>query len=364
MRWFSLFLLMLPSTVLSQTAESTNPQPQWFRGNTHVHTVLSGHADSTPEDAAKWYLDRDYNFVILSEHNQFIDPETVALPKDRRKNFILIPGEEITGRRAIHTTGMNLNGLVDWKVGDVSKSGAMQRHADGAIEAGGQPILNHPKWRWALRAKDIIGVKRLHMFELYNGAPEVNNFGDDEHPSTEEMWDTLLTAGMLMYGVSADDAHVFEKISPKESNPGRGWVMVRARTLDADSITDAMASGDFYASNGVFLNTYERGPGEYVVEADVERTAEELTSAVLRGRQVKYGDAGYRIDFIGPDGRVLETIKGTNGRHKISNAMPFVRAKVTFTRAFVTDDGSDEFEEYYAWGQPVFSDDRAANTQR
>ena len=31
------------------------------------------------------------------EHNQFIDPQTVKMPTNRREDFILIPGEEVTG---------------------------------------------------------------------------------------------------------------------------------------------------------------------------------------------------------------------------------------------------------------------------
>ena len=63
---------------------------KWFKGNTHSHTTLSGHADTHPDTVALWYLDRDYNFLILSEHNLFIDPNNVHLPENRRKDFILI----------------------------------------------------------------------------------------------------------------------------------------------------------------------------------------------------------------------------------------------------------------------------------
>ena len=52
---------------------------KWYKGNTHVHTVLCGHADSTPEVVAQWYHDRGYNFLVLIEHNKFIDPTTVKL---------------------------------------------------------------------------------------------------------------------------------------------------------------------------------------------------------------------------------------------------------------------------------------------
>jgi len=39
----------------------------WYMGNTHAHTKICGH----------------YNFLILSEHNHFIDPDTVQLPPDK-----------------------------------------------------------------------------------------------------------------------------------------------------------------------------------------------------------------------------------------------------------------------------------------
>ena len=51
----------------------------WYKGNTHVHATLSGHVGSTPEFVAQWYHDRGYNFLVLSEHNKFIDPTTVKL---------------------------------------------------------------------------------------------------------------------------------------------------------------------------------------------------------------------------------------------------------------------------------------------
>ena len=101
--------LRLSLLIILFTCFGCNSKTTWYRGNTHVHTELCGHADSHPDSVSKWYLDRDYNFLILSEHNRFIDPKTVKLPADRRKDFILVPGQEVTGRRHIHTTAMNVN---------------------------------------------------------------------------------------------------------------------------------------------------------------------------------------------------------------------------------------------------------------
>jgi hypothetical protein len=38
-----------------------------------------------PNAVAQWYHDRGYNFLILSEHNKFIDPSTVQLKGEVRK---------------------------------------------------------------------------------------------------------------------------------------------------------------------------------------------------------------------------------------------------------------------------------------
>ena len=39
---------------------------KWYKGNTHVHTVLCGHADSTPEFVAQWYHDAGTTFSSLA----------------------------------------------------------------------------------------------------------------------------------------------------------------------------------------------------------------------------------------------------------------------------------------------------------
>ena len=99
-----LLLFLVPACIVSA---------EWYRGNTHAHTVLCGHADSSPEAVTKWYHDRGYNFLILSEHNIFIDPDDVTMPKNKRSDFILIPGQEVTGKPVgVHTTAMNIDGVI------------------------------------------------------------------------------------------------------------------------------------------------------------------------------------------------------------------------------------------------------------
>lgn len=53
----------------------------WYMGNAHAHTKICGYANSSPGVVTKWYHDHGYNFLILSEHNHFIDPDSVILPE-------------------------------------------------------------------------------------------------------------------------------------------------------------------------------------------------------------------------------------------------------------------------------------------
>ena len=327
---------------------------EWYKGNTHAHTVLCGHADSTPEAVAGWYLDHGYNFLVLSEHNKFIDPKTVDLGCDARKDFLLIPGEEVTGHKVIHTTAMNIDRLVPWDFNHAERSEIIQNHVHGAREAGGTTILNHPNFRWAVKPEDILPVEHLYMFELYNGHPHVHNFGDAHRMSTEQQWDTLLTAGMTIYAVASDDAHQFKKLEEKLSNPGRGWVMVRSNKLEPHAITHAMLDGDFYASSGIVLKTLERSRKAVSIEVDICATDKELSSSLLYGTRVRKGTPGYKIEMIGEEGKVLETVEGTSAQFQIPECAPYVRCKVSLAK----EDAKGDLRGYYAWSQPVFLDKR------
>src|SRR5688500_3023741 len=334
------------------------PAAQWYRGNTHAHTVRCGHADSEPEAVARWYLDRRYHFLCLSEHNQFIDPATVKLPVDRRKDFILIPGQEITGTQ-VHMTGLNVEKLVGHLVRGPNGR-VIQAYTDLTRQVGGAPIINHPNFNWALKVSDIRPVRNCFLFELWNGHPSVNNQGDATRPSTESMWDALLTDGMVIYGVSSDDMHQLKQIGRDRSNPGRGWVMVRAPELTPRAITDAIDRGDFYATSGVLLKTVTLTDEAYAVSVDEAATAAEAAKPEVIGELLPAGSAapGYRVEFVGPEGKVLEAFDGSAGSHRRDRGVAYVRARVTFVH-----ETAGELRRFRAWTQPVFNDGRLAHAR-
>uniref|UniRef100_UPI0035629AE7 PHP domain-containing protein n=1 Tax=Gemmatimonas sp. TaxID=1962908 RepID=UPI0035629AE7 len=45
-----------------------SPGAGWLKGNTHTHTTNSD-GDTAPEEVARWYKNRKYDFLVLSDHN-------------------------------------------------------------------------------------------------------------------------------------------------------------------------------------------------------------------------------------------------------------------------------------------------------
>lgn len=351
-----LILLFLTSLISACGGSGKgNSKEVWFKGNTHAHSNLSD-GDSAPDKVARWYLDHDYNFLVLTDHNKFVDPKNIILPKDRRDNFILIGGEEVSGERSIHSTALNINKVVPWSSGKSEKKEIIQYQVDEITKKGGEAILNHPNFHWSVTAEDILGIKNLYMFELFNGHPAVHNYGDAQHPSTEEIWDELLTKGMKIYAISSDDTHHLKTLAFDKANPGRGWIMVKSSKLISSEITEAMLKGDFYATTGIILKNYNRSIDGYEIEIDDKKTKETLLKPYIHGNLVENcytsycnSDSSYTIQFITSEGKVVKTISGKKGTYKLKEKDLYIRVKIIYSQV-----NGGRYEEFYAWGQPIF----------
>lgn len=360
MKKFIVIILIVVAFITGCNNGKNEGAEKWFKGNTHAHSTVSD-GDSSPDTVAKWYHDHGYNFLVLTDHNKFVDPNTITIPENKRKNFILIGGEEVSGNQTIHTTAMNITKAIPWDFGNTEKKQIIQAHADAIITEGGSAILNHPNFHYAVTANDILDVKNLYMFELFNGHPAVHNHGDESHSSTEELWDELLTTGMKIYAVSSDDSHHFKELfNIDRSNPGRGWIMVKSKNLESNSITNAMLNGDFYATSGIYLKTYSRYSNRYQIEIDDKKTRQSLSDQYMNGNQVENchssfcnDESNYKIEFITNGGKVIKTVVGEKGSYDLKDlhtSYTYIRAKITFSQ--VHSEGG--YEEYYAWGQPIF----------
>jgi hypothetical protein len=297
---------------------------RWFKGNTHTHTLESD-GDSPPQYVANWYKSHGYNFLVLSDHNVFVDPATLAHLVD--STFILIAGEELTSafrEKPVHVNGLNLPRLVHPRT-DTTLVGTIQKNVDAIREVAGVPHINHPNFRWAFGAPELLQIRNDKLFEIWNGHPTVHNEGGGDTPGLEEVWDILLTAGKRIYGIAVDDAHHFQgEFAPGRANPGRGWIAVRAASLDPGQIMRNLELGLFYASTGVELD-------------DVVVTPQRMEIHIRQNQ-----DFRYTTTFIGEKGEVLLHTGANPAVYTLSHSTAYVRARV---------DGSGGAQ---AWVQPAF----------
>jgi len=229
--------------------------------------------------------------------------------------------------------------------------------------------LNHPNFGWGVTAEEIMRVRALRFFEVYNGHPIVRDRGDKLHASTERMWDIILTRRLseanqipvVMFGLATDDAHNYHGINPKHSNAGRGWVMVRAERLEAGTLVRAMEAGDFYASTGVTLSELNRSKKmislTIAAEPNVEYTTQFIGTRKGYDRAHKpytlASGAKLRVTHQYSDdlGQVLATVKGNRAEYRLKGDEIYVRAKVTASKRVRNPRGYPEFQS--AWVQPV-----------
>ncbi len=300
-------------------------KPRWYKGNLHTHTVNSD-GDSTPTEVAAWYREHGYQFLALTDHNYLTDIAALNAIHGAREKFLIIPAEEVTDqylKRPIHINALNLDRELQAQHGD-SVAATIQRNVDLIRAAKALPSINHPNFHWAITARDMMSIKGLKLFEVYNGHPTVNNNGGGGSPSLDQMWDELLTGGQRLYGISVDDAHVFKRTGQEYSNPGRGWVVVRAAALTPSAITDALERGDFYSSSGVNITDIQTTGTEYRIEINA-RATEKFTTT-----------------FFGEGGKVLASTFDTTPIYKFKGTEKYVRARI------------DSSFGLSAWTQPLF----------
>lgn len=369
----------------------------FLKGNLHTHSLWSD-GDDFPEMIADWYKSHGYDFLALTEHNviatgtKWVDAasnktrevavEKVAkrfgpdwLEKRVEKNrpqvrlktleevkakveepgkFILVQGEEIThkfGKLPVHMNAINLASVIRPADGaSVSETITVNvRQVNEQKAKTGREIvtfLNHPNFNWGVSADDMTQAEELKYFEVYNGHPGTNQNGDRERPGCERLWDMVISRRFKanrpapLLGMATDDSHNYHVRSMKSPTPGRGWVMVRAESLEPAALARAMRDGDFYASTGVSL-------------AGLAYAGKVLSLEVRPEPGITYTTTFHAtMKDAGPDGIgvVVSTVEGAKAAYEFKGTELYVRAKVTSSKPHPNPSYAGEVE--CAWTQP------------
>ena len=375
----------------------------WYKGNVHSHSIWSD-GDAAPEHVADWYKSNGYHFLVITEHDLIAEGERwFEISNDRRSRlnderledlkirfgedwvrvreidgqremllktfeelrsrfevpdeFILVKGEEISDRferRPLHISALNLDEFIERQRGE-SRSGTMRNNVGAVVQQERRlvrPIVvtvNHPNWTWALTPQELATIEGTPFFELYNGSVGCNNLGDESHPGMDEVWDIALTMRLtnlglgLTFGVAADDTHDYFTFGPTYSNPGKGWITVRADELTPNALMEAMKEGDFYSSTGVVLKDFRISRSRYFVDIEEEEGITYKTQFI--GTRISNG-------ITGQIGEVLLETTQNPASYRFSGDELYVRVKVISSKAH---DNHIEGEEgpQVAWLQPT-----------
>lgn len=373
---------------------SCREETSFYKGNLHAHSYWSD-GDHYPEMVMDWYKTNGYQFAVLSDHNvlqtgekwihanrneafieayldyterfgddwieettrndsQFVRLQTLEEYSghfDKPGSFLCIVAEEITDGfegKPVHMNAVNLDFLIPPQHGQ-SISDILERTAKTIkyqADTLDQPLfsfVNHPNFGWALTTEHLAQATGFRFFEVFNGHPSVRNYGDSLHPGTETMWDEANIARLkqdipILMGIATDDTHNYHEFRIGKANPGRGWVMVRARKLDRDAIMKALEMGDFYASTGVVLDDFS------------------ITSRHYRVWVSEEPGVDYTIRFIGcrrgeNHSEILEEVHGAKADYRFTGDQLFVRAKVISSKP--KSNPFAEGDREVAWLQPV-----------
>lgn len=393
---------------------------RWYKGQTHMHTLWSD-GDGAPELAMKQYKEFGFDFVVMTDHNvvpieekwfpiddpkvkrltsarveelkQIFGAENVEVRErdgkremrlktidelkkmfDEKEKFLICLGEEITSR--VHINGLNLRERIPPVMQSQSNAYVIRKTVEAVAEQSRKyrvPMMahvNHPNFSEGVTPGEFVEASNARYFEIYNGHGSVHNWGNPKKHmySTDRIWDIALAFRLIkepadiLYGVGTDDTHDYYERGTGGSIPNRGYVMVLAKKLQADTLLDALIAGDFYASAGVHLTEIATDDSGYRVSIEAEpgvtyttqfigtrRGFNQESQPVLGedGQPVPSGARTYSEDI----GVILHETTENPAVYTFKGDEIYVRAKVVSSRAM--PDPFQEGDRTAAWTQPV-----------
>ena len=80
MKKYLMIAVLLISAISSIKAEKPT---KWYKGNTHSHSTVSD-GDSPAYKVVQKYHDKGYNFLLITDHNFLVNPDTIKKPEYRK----------------------------------------------------------------------------------------------------------------------------------------------------------------------------------------------------------------------------------------------------------------------------------------
>lgn len=217
----------------------------WLKGNIHSHSTVSD-GIFTPEELARGYADKGYDFLSMTDHNILTPHDDLA-----KDGFLLLAGLEhdieYSPDKCTHAVGLSAAGKehTDYFCKRYSAAELTDQQMVDMMRRDGQFVsLAHPVWS-RMNWDDILSLAGYHAIEVYNnGTEHLCHNGN-----AEVLWDFLLREGRRVLATAVDDVHVAGDLYG-------GWVWVKAASPTKEAVLDALFRGAFYATSGPAIHDF------------------------------------------------------------------------------------------------------------
>lgn len=233
----------------------------FYKGNTHCHSI---HSDGSlkPEALKKAYQHQGYQFLLFSDHNVNTDfhslndehflslqgfegnlvvPMTTPPHKEFHLLFMKTPNRDLQGKTFEPYAHLQ---HVPQTMYDGTRE-SVQKYVKAQQARGYMAIFNHPHWSFN-DEEDIACLEGLIGMEIFNyGTHICENCGNGEL-----MYDLRLRKGHKLWCFAADDNHNHVPFDSPANDSFGGFIVVKAKALQEESLLEAIADGSFYASMG------------------------------------------------------------------------------------------------------------------
>lgn len=334
---------------------------RFYKANLHMHTTVSD-GKMTPEEVKEEYMKRGYSIIAYTDHEALVPHNELSDDK-----FLAITSYEVATNELVHPAGfeyvrtyhLNLYARDKhktdsavftmtrmWPPRAVQYLTEKMKNTDFRREYNVESInsvikaanddgfivcFNHPNWSLQ-RYEDYIGLKGLWAVEFYNTGCVRGGY-----PDTIQPIDDLLAKGEKVIPLATDDAH------SGKSTLGDcfgGFTMIKAESLDYDTVFAALERGDHYSSSGPLINDLYIEDGFLHVKTSDAAYIELITERRFRYRKAANDDetineAAFKIDNY---------ISNANNRTE-KDLDPYIRVSVcdksgemAYTRAYHLDE--------------------------
>lgn len=239
----------------------------WYKGNTHVHSVVSD-GGKTFAELADMYAGEGYSFLFRTDHdvvsNVAGDPAEYPL--------LWLDGVEFG---SVDDEGGHFHFVCLGMDTAIAGAPGMRGLVDAARRQNAIVILSHPSWmnnnmQDALRY-EFDGV------EIYNDLCRWINGRTDGLSH----WNAMLCRNPDTLAFAADDTHATEY----HHSWNGGWIVINAPECTTESVMTAIRTGNFYSSTGPEIHAIEEADGILTLRTSPVRTVRLATSSMDWARE-------------------------------------------------------------------------------